>query len=849
MNICRPSQNRYNIAKDVCTILQDNHRMTRLVSVVLLLLCFSTGVLAALPQGYQISGMVRDSANGTAASYATVALYTDTGHTVITGATTDDNGAFALTGMTTGSYRLEVTMIGYAPRVVPHLTLSEAKQTITLPTLTLSSASSQLKTVTIVADKPIVEYKNDKIVYNAENDLTSQSGSATDVMKKVPQLSVDVDGNVELAGNSSIQFLINGKSSTMFGNNAADALKAIPANQIKNIEVISSPGAKYDGSGLGGIINIILKTDKMEGISGSVNLSGGSRLQSGSFNLNVKKGKIGLNLFFSGNGQVNSVTRTTSRQTSLSDAGITTVLQQDGQSDYKRYSTLAGLGLDYAVTKNDNLTLNLNSNIGGTFNNGFINQSVTTTDSSGAQLTNVPSVARSYSTSSFYTFDWNLGYIHRFKKERQELSFLYSSSYALNNNFYLLAQTYPANDYPFQGASNSNPGTDFKTELFLDYAHPFTKFFTLETGGKTVLDHFSSRTNLSTLTPGTTNYMANTTQSYNIHFTRNIYAAYVSCSFTFLEHFHFKTGLRYEYTQNIGYFSNVSNTHIAPYSTWLPSATISYDFKRNQSIKLAYSHRIERPEYRQLNPFINSADPHHMTTGNPSLMPESSDKVELTYKKNFERYVTMSIGALYQRNSNDIKQPITYYPEFTVGDSVYTNVSVTRFANIGSEQKAGGNVYLSLQTPFKLSVTLNASAWERIVQSPVIAGGKTQGFEYKINSNIAQLLPKDFALELFINYNSPRIGLQGKYPSFLSYSFAIRKQFLKKTLSLAFTCTNPFGEYVDQRTVIDDPVQQFMLVTDRQVPYRSFGLNVSYKFGKITSKKDPINPDIGNPFE
>ncbi len=817
------------------------------------LMAWSLGAsaMAAWPGSSQISGIVKDSSGGLALSYATVALYPDTSHVVAAGTTTDDNGAFILSGLHPGVYRIEISLIGYSYKIISHLQLTDAHLSLALGIITMSSASSQLKTVTIVADKPIVEYKPDKIVYNAENDLTSQSGSATDVLKKVPQLSVDVDGNVELAGNNSIQFLINGKSSTMFGNNAADALKAIPANQIKSIEVIGSPGAKYDGSGLGGIINIILKTDKMEGINGSVNLSAGTRLESGSFNLSIKKGKVGFNIFFSGNGQINSVTHTTSRQNSMdSTTGNTTSLLQVGQSDYKRYGSLAGIGLDYAVSKSNNLNFNFGANLGGTFNKGPIDQQLTVTDSAGAPVSTAHTIADSRSRFGFYTFDWSAGYRHLFKKEGQELSLLYSSSHGINSNFYQLMQTHAGDAYPYQGASNSNPGTDFKTEFYLDYAHPFTKFFTLETGAKTVLDHFTSQTSLSSLTPGSDVFTANTAQSYNIRFTRNIYAGYASGSFTFFEHLHFKTGLRYEYTQNIGYFSNAANTHIAPYSTWLPSAMISYDFKKgNQSIKLAYSHRIERPQYRQLNPFVNSADPHNMTTGNPSLLPESSDKVDLTYKKSFEKFVSFSIGALYQRNTHDIKTPITYYPEFTIGDSIYTAVSLSKFANIGSEQKIGGNAYLSIQVPIKMSITINATTFERYVISPQIANGMTKGLEYKINSNISQQLPKDFALEFFINYNSPRIGLQGKYPSFLSYSFAIRKQFLKKTLSVAFTTTNPFGEYVDQTTIINDPIQQYYLMTDRRVPYRSFGLNISYKFGKMTTKKENINPDTGNPFE
>ena len=142
-----------------------------------------------------------------------------------------------------------------------------------LPNILLETAQNQLKAVNVVGRTPIVENKIDKLVYNAANDITSQSGVALDVLKKVPMVNVDIDGNVELQGDANIRFLINGKPSSIFGASLVDALQSIPASQIKSIEVITSPGAKYDANGTGGIINIILKDSKVQGINGNVNLS------------------------------------------------------------------------------------------------------------------------------------------------------------------------------------------------------------------------------------------------------------------------------------------------------------------------------------------------------------------------------------------------------------------------------------------------------------------------------------------------------------------------------------------------------------------------------------------------
>src|SRR3982751_3164346 len=169
-----------------------------------------------------------------------------------------------------------------------------------------------LQNVIVTGSTKLIDNRIDKLVFNAEKDITSQSGVATDLLKKVPQVSVDVDGNVQLAGCSSIKFLINGKPSTAFGSNIADVLQSIPASQIKSIEVITNPGAKYEAQGLGGIISIILKKSTAQGRNGSGSLTAGTIMQTVSFNLNARKGKFGVNAFISGNARL-----TTTPPTSL----------------------------------------------------------------------------------------------------------------------------------------------------------------------------------------------------------------------------------------------------------------------------------------------------------------------------------------------------------------------------------------------------------------------------------------------------------------------------------------------------------------------------------------------------
>ena len=235
----------------------------------------------------KISGRIVDSNTGNAIGNASIGLLNQD-NKEINGTTSNEKGEFSLDHISSGSYKVAVFYAGYKNKTTSDIQVSNNTADITLGNIQLVNGETALEGVTIVGKKSVIENKVDKIVFNAANDVTSQNGAAIDVLRKVPQVTVDADGNVELQGNSNIRFLINGKPSSIFGNSLADALASIPASQIKSIEVISSPGAKYDAQGTGGIINIVLKDNKVRGINGSVNATAGTLFETGSLNLNYK---------------------------------------------------------------------------------------------------------------------------------------------------------------------------------------------------------------------------------------------------------------------------------------------------------------------------------------------------------------------------------------------------------------------------------------------------------------------------------------------------------------------------------------------------------------------------------
>lgn len=702
----------------------------------------------------------------------------------------------------------------------------------------------QVKTiqeVIINGKKPIVENKVDKIVYNVANDVTSQSGAAIDVLRKVPQVTVDAEGNVELQGNPNVRFLINGKPSSIFGNSLADALASIPASQIKSIEAVTSPGAKYDAQGTGGIINIVLNESKVKGINGLINASAGTRFETASLNLNFRNNNFSLNTFFSGNAQLKS--RTPFSQDRISHTATTqTRLLQDGYTDFQRHGYRTGLGFDWTINKTNTLSGSISYNDFANKSIGLINQQKYISDFSNSTEQSIIGYRASDNRSSVNSIDGNLSYRKIFQREGQELTADYVVSYGSPKSNYLQTQSLAAALSPYDGISGRNPGTDTSHNLSVDYVQPINDQITLEIGTKAIFQHITTNTDVNVLDAFSKQYEFDPFQSYHLKYDMGVYAAYISSSLKLFNNWlDVRAGAHYEYTTvRIDY----QNTNIPSYSLLVPSFILSHKFDSGETIKLAYTRRVERPECTELNPFLNFSDPHNITTGNPALKPEIGDNMEIGYNKNFENGANLSFTLTERINSQDLKQITTFYPTYTVSGTDYTNVSVTRRDNIGKEYNSGG--ILSGSVPFlnnKLNLRGNMMVFHRYIVSDYF-GNVDMGMRYRLNLNLNYLFPKDFIVEAFGNFNSAAKNIQGKNPQSITYSIAARKQFWNKKASIGITTTNPFNKYIKQATTVK--TGDYSSYSVRYLPLRSFGISFSYKFGKDFKKEKDISDDYLN---
>ncbi|HZJ60717.1 MAG TPA: TonB-dependent receptor [Chitinophagaceae bacterium] len=798
----------------------------------------------------KITGNVTDSSTNQPLEYATITLIKKGETKAGNGATTDSLGNFVVTGVLPGTFKVVVEFIGYSPFTITNVVVNQKHEVVDLKTIRLPKKQQTLQNVVVTAQKKLVENKIDKLVYNAEKDITSQTGVATDILKKVPQVSVDIDGNVELAGSSSIRFLINGKPSTAFGSSITDVLQSIPASQIKSIEVITNPGAKYDAQGLGGIINIILKKSTVQGINGNVSVTTGTLTQNGSFNFNARQGKFGMNAFLSGNARLTTTTPTSSERLSTDTAtNKIAQLQQEGSSEFNRHGYQTGVGLDWTYKERNNFSGSLNYNNFGFKGNGFVNQSEIIQSDPAVILSDINSTNHTNNKFNEHSIDAGLNYKRTFAKEDQELEVYMNSSTSRNNRDAANDQFLQPQDSLIYGTNSNNPGKEKENEIGINYVQPLSKDVNLGVGGKLNAYNISSTSEALVWQTSAKDYLYDSALSNSLDYRQNVYAAYSEISFPVGKLFQAKIGGRYERTEINSSFSNAPDKVHNGYNTFVPSFFVMRKLGERQTLKFNYSKRIERPDYGDLNPFINTSDPKNVFTGNPDLKPEIGNRYELTYSHDLDKTGSFMVTLFYRENQDDIQPFIVYYPTIKVGDTVYTNVAVTTRENIGIEKNIGTNIFCDLHFNSKLNIRSNLFFFYRHTINQVDKGYNSNSTNYRFNMNASYQFNNNLAAEAFGNFNSVRHEAQGTYPSFTSYSMAVRKQLWNKKASIALTANNIFSKYINQEVNLFGP--GFVTTSVRKVPFRSIGVNFTWKFGKLEFKKEkePNNDNLNPPSE
>ncbi|MBC5991861.1 TonB-dependent receptor domain-containing protein [Pontibacter cellulosilyticus] len=779
--------------------------------------------------GGKITGTIQDDITKAPVEFASVALVNKATGKIVDGSMTDDNGRFTITGIAPATYRVTVNFLGYVAQAVDNVIVGDGKDEINIGVISLKTSAKTLSEVSVVGEKPLIEDKIDRMVYNAEKDI-SPGATAADVMAKVPGLSVDLEGNVQLRGSSNIRVLINNKPSAVVASSVADALQQIPADQIKSVEVITSPSAKYDAEGTAGIINIILKKDSsVQGLTGNISANVGNLNSNANVGLNYRKGKVGLNTTLG-----YAVSDMHGKNIIVSDFGPSSSISSSSQQiamNRVASSRLLQFGADYGLSKSSYLAAGIRMTIPDV---SFKTTQLTTNTFSDASYSRNTRVG----SNGFdgINYDINLDYTKSYKKPGQELSVLglVSRNTRNNENFMDLYQ----NNQLTQQEQNINDAYNEEITAQADYTHPIGKAQSLEVGTKAIWRYAESDYRFLLASPASSPFVLLPERTDMFTYNQDVLSSYAMYGMK-LNKYNLKMGLRYEYTQVEGDFISNGTTVEQEYHNLFPNLSVSRNLKQNQTIKFNYSRRVQRPQLSLLNPYENVSNPNYVMRGNPNLEAELSDSYELGFSA-FSKSGASVNASLYWRQTNNAIQTLIIPYSGTNPDSV--GRVTTTFGNVGKESFSGLSLSGSTKFLEKGKIGSNVNLFHASIQSGSQQLNRS-GIVYNTNLNVSYNFNKGFSAQMAGTYNSSQVTLQGKMLPFAVYNFAVRKEVLNKKGNITLGVTTPFQKYVTREKIMKTYNSENLLVLDQtngmSIKLRQVKLSFNYQFGKQDAKAKP----------
>ncbi len=778
----------------------------------------------------KISGYVVDSSLTKAVEFANVALYSKATGKPVDGTMADEKGKFSLSRVAAGEYKLLISFLGFNNKTIDNIVVVKGKDN-DLGVVKLSQSVKLLDEVTVTAEKALIEEKVDRMVYNAEKDIMARGGDGADVLRKVPMLSVDLEGNVTLRGTSNIKVLINNKPSTIVASSVADALKMIPADLIKTVEVITSPTAKYDAEGAGGIINIILKKSTLEGLTLNVDSGIGLRASNLGLNGSYRQGKLGISLGGFGRAFYNKSASTLDQTTWKEGNTILTKQSADGSDNgmFGRYN----LGFDYDLGKNQSLTAGVafgTRNMARTLDyttNLFTNSNLTST-----------SYRDVTSKDASNSIDINVDYIRTFKPS-QEWSFstLYSQN-SLKNNFD--ADLLNSSETLLSRQKNLNNNTNREFTVQTDYQTPIKTNQMLEFGVKGIIRQVNS--DFLYQFAGPTGSFATDVRNPagTLDYSQSIASGYLSYTYSTKNKYTFKVGSRYEYT-TIDAKDQTSAIVIPAYGNLVPSINISKPLSSNSTLKLAYNKRIQRPGLQQLNPNFNSANPQNINIGNPNLSPEIADNLELSLSTSIKKtYLNIS---LFGRQTNNGITRITLPSDTLLG------ALVTTWQNIGKEKTFGANIFGNFFITPKWTINGGIDMYYNYLegQQQELNGLSTtisnSGFVIGGRMQSQVQLANGWGIQAFGGYRGNRVQLQGTQQGMGMYSIGVKKDLAAKKGSVGLAVENIFGG-MTMTSTLNSPI--FNQVSTNYIYNQNVKLTFSYKIGKMKFTEAKKTKSVNN---
>jgi len=726
-------------------------------TITLLITLYLSSAFVYAQNDAKISGVIVDSVSSKPIDFASVTLLNQQNNQAIKGGQTDEEGKFVFTAIPAGTYLLRASFVGYSAFEKRAIHIKQG-QSIALGNIKLSpSASTMLKEVVIDGTPPAMEMGIDRKVFNVEQSIVSEGGTASELLANVPSLSVDMDGNVGLRGSTNVRILIDGKPSALAGSNINNLLESLPANSIQRIEVMTNPSSKYDPEGQGGIVNIILKKNVRTGFNGMARIGGGSyNNYNGGLDLNYRDEKF--NYFGSYN----------YRKRNSPGSGFNNNHYNDGTSVFntsenarKGNSHTVRLGADYYL--NEKTTLGLSGNLNIRDNTRTEDLFYTYFDNTGSSTGN--STRNTAQNEDDKGYELNFDFKREFNREGEELTANVSYGRSKEDGIQTFNQYASNESIAIDRDRINDTYEDGKnTNIQLDYTLPFSKEQKLEAGYRTTLRYDDEEQLSDALNPENGAYERDYDLTNNFNMDDIVHALYANYQNKLTDRFGYQIGLRAEQaylnTEYISWDPNIDpEDRIAKgrldYFRIYPSIYLTQELNNDQSFQLSYTRRVNRPRGWQVNPFIDVSDPLNLRQGNPNLKPEDIHSFELSYSKKWGNVNITS--SVYHRITNDVIEMIVD------SASTGTNATFSRFQNISQNQATGVELIsqITFSPNFDLMANFNGN-YQAFKGSEDFGVPENSGFAWDVNLTGNGRITKNLRAQVRGSYRAPRIMAQGE---------------------------------------------------------------------------------------
>ena len=781
--------------------------------LLLLLMFMTSGMMYAQQQktqqsqqrtaapSYTLKGVLLDSLTQEGEPYATIKIAKKNApQKALKMAVTDLNGKFQekLT-VAPGEYIITLSSVGKVT-IVKDFTVKASEKVIDLGKLNMAEATNELKGIEVVAQKPLVKVDVDKIEYNIEDDPDSKTNTVMEMLRKVPLVTVDGEDNIKVNGSSSFKIHVNGKPNNMMSNNPKDVLKSMPANTIKHIEVITSPGAKYDAEGVGGILNIVtVRIAFRRCIVVIIIISCNSQFSG--FDSSISTG-TGTTIATTGTESC-SITfeSTTDSYRENYDSEDQKYLESKSSSDYNGSFQYGNLEASYEID-----TLRLLTASFGMYGGANDNKSDGLTTMWNAQRDRLAYQYRSLSDGdgSWYSMRGNVDYQRTSKKNKDRMITLsYKISTQPQNSDYYT--DYKDIKDPFEmdivkkfllNNSHSDGKTNTTEHTFqVDYTTPIGKLHTIEAGAKYIIRNNLSDNKLFEAEGVSDNYEYNNDRSSKYKHLNDILAAYLGYTLRY-KTFSFKPGVRYEYTsQDVKYLAGAIGPEAdfsTSYNDFVPSVTMGIKIGKTQNLRGGYNMRIWRPGIWNLNPYFDDRNPMFISQGNSNLESEKSHSFNLSYSM-FSMKFNVNISLRHSFGNNGIERVSRLIgkggEEFPGGHHAPEGALYSTYENIGKNRNTGLSLYGNWNASPNTRIYLNGDGSYVDIKSPA-QGLHNYGWNASLYGGIQHTFPLKIRASLNAGGSTPYISLQGKGSGYYYYSLGVNRSFIKDRFTVSAYVSN-----------------------------------------------------------